>query len=794
MKNVLKKLSLIIALILILGQSAFAQLSAPNVENVYGGRILAITGYARTADTARIFISTESANSIFYTDVTSNASPPVFAPFTVMPGVNASAGYGSAIKYMNVNELSGSVFFVSNSQLLSSNPSSSTVNVAYNADINGLLIEDNYLFFTESGRLHFGTVDASDNFTEDSSSPLAVPGIGGANSIIIDPTTNYLYIFSGGPSSPVLVKTSDIYTVLSGSTTISNISLSSLSTSTEWTAFNIAPDGTFYMMGHQGQDKYCAYSTDGGSTWSEYSMGKGGISGDNIAFGGTSPSYSIYSANVFNNNNGNPADWHYFGESGLETHPNDGRVFVDPINKDIVYLTTDQGIGATTDGGYTIFEIDDGVEAVQVNDFSMTPSKYRAWTASKSGLRRVDNYTGTPTWTNAIFPNGDGSPYHCIELGHNDTNLVYAGNLRIYKSTDNGSTWRQVFTPEDPPYSFPRVEIFANAVKECKWNTNIVMAGWEMQDSLRKGGLFYSNDSGHTWQQLLIKATTIGEDVDVMDIVFNLEGSDTVAYVGVKYELSSPSGYSVYRLVKSGSTWTVSQDMLPGHTSTGSVIVASIYDLYVSVTGDTLFAAGTDAGTNHPIVYYKDLTGTGLWTPFTTSGFPFGNEKATAVTLGNNILYCAVDEEIYYYDLTSSTSWNLGYSYPVGTKINFLYYDDLLVGTSFGLYGHTFGTTSVRREELTVNRFDLRQNYPNPFNPTTTIEYSIPNVGTAHELSVHLIVYDILGREVATLVNEKQTAGAYSVIFNANGLTSGVYFYRLKAGNYSAIKKMILLK
>jgi len=95
--------------------------------------------------------------------------------------------------------------------------------------------------------------------------------------------------------------------------------------------------------------------------------------------------------------------------------------------------------------------------------------------------------------------------------------------------------------------------------------------------------------------------------------------------------------------------------------------------------------------------------------------------------------------------------------------------------------------------------FVLYQNYPNPFNPTTTIKYSIATSsplakGRTEEGFVTLKVYDVLGREVATLVNEKQSPGSYSVMFNASGIPSGIYFYKLTAGKFSQTKKMLLLK
>lgn len=85
--------------------------------------------------------------------------------------------------------------------------------------------------------------------------------------------------------------------------------------------------------------------------------------------------------------------------------------------------------------------------------------------------------------------------------------------------------------------------------------------------------------------------------------------------------------------------------------------------------------------------------------------------------------------------------------------------------------------------------FALRQNYPNPFNPTTTFSFDLP--GSSH---VVLTVFDILGREVARTVNETLPAGRYTRTFNASGLASGMYIYRLTAGMYSDTKRMLLLK
>ena len=87
------------------------------------------------------------------------------------------------------------------------------------------------------------------------------------------------------------------------------------------------------------------------------------------------------------------------------------------------------------------------------------------------------------------------------------------------------------------------------------------------------------------------------------------------------------------------------------------------------------------------------------------------------------------------------------------------------------------------------NGFIINQNTPNPFNPNTKISYSIPK-----QSFVQLKVFDVLGREVATLVNEEQPTGNYSIEFDASNLTSGIYFYRIQAGDFVEIKKMLLMK
>ncbi|VAX22567.1 Alkaline phosphatase [hydrothermal vent metagenome] len=206
--------------------------------------------------------------------------------------------------------------------------------------------------------------------------------------------------------------------------------------------------------------------------------------------------------------------------------------------------------------------------------------------------------------------------------------------------------------------------------------------------------------------------------------------------------------------------------------------------------------------TGNGIVYsflrpYKDSNGLAIMN--------FSNEdQSVTIDLTNVNLEFSDD-----FSLTSSYWVNDLYN---GSSTQVLGSDLAAFTVSLGTYGSAIYTISTQEEMVYLptlppivkvekelnslpNSFELSQNYPNPFNPSTTIKYSIPSAASGFSLSnVTLKVYDILSREVATLVNEQQSPGNYEVTFNASNLTSGMYFYYIKAGEFRSVKKMILLK
>ena len=759
----------------------------PDVQAVYGGRINAITGYQKTADTTRIFVTTESANSAFYADYfTQPSGTPIITAFKKVPGMDDTKGYGSGISKIAVQATAGNFYFISNGNLYQTNPSSSTTNEILTGGVNAVLIKDDYVFAEQSGQLIFGTLDASGVFTLGTGAPIAIPAAF-ESKYIINPVNGKVLIFSSG-FFPELYSSSDSYNAFSGSTTFSAISTTLSSPSVNWTAFGVAPDGRYFIGGTDNSTKFIAYSDDDGATYTEYNTGISGVSGSNFDFAGSSLNYNVYFSSIYSTNKGISGSWLNFGSASAYTHPNDGAVFTDPNNNAIVYMTTDQGLGVSLNNGADIVSGDEGIEAVQVKDMEMTADKNTAWIASKSGIRKATNYQTTPTFTNAIFPMNDGSPYFSVGMPPSDSNTCYAGNLRVYKTTDSGANWSRVFTPENAPYNYSGV-VQVNAITVCPYDENILMAGYELLGTV-KGGLFYSLDAGATWSQQLLHVASGVNDVDVNDIVFTQEGADIVAYVGVDYDLSSPTGRSVYKLIKNGSSWTVSRDMDSATTSTSTTIVATIKDLSFDSSTSTLYAVGTDAGTNHPVVYSKALTGTALWTPFTVSGFDTSaGQIGKAITNSTDFLYVAVNNFVYYFEF-GGTTW-AKYDYPVGTEINFLFYDALLVGTGTGLYAQSDPAVTLGVDEYFNNINGSLKVYPNPTHQgeAMQIKYDLKRGG-----EVQIAIYDRLGREIVSTSKAYKSEGTYELDLAPKKIKTGLYFVTVKLNNTVILSKKVLVQ
>jgi hypothetical protein len=158
--------------------------------------------------------------------------------------------------------------------------------------------------------------------------------------------------------------------------------------------------------------------------------------------------------------------------------------------------------------------------------------------------------------------------------------------------------------------------------------------------------------------------------------------------------------------------------------------------------------------------------------------------------------------------INDTVTWNFLYTAPDSIVTDTLYSvansvngDSIPTNLDQWNFGENFVVNvidqpvNIDNELLIPERFVLYQNYPNPFNPVTKIKFTVPAILNGVEgTSVTLKVYDVLGNEVATLLNRKLSAGNYEIKFSANKLTSGIYFYALQSGSLVQTKKMVLLK
>ena len=203
--------------------------------------------------------------------------------------------------------------------------------------------------------------------------------------------------------------------------------------------------------------------------------------------------------------------------------------------------------------------------------------------------------------------------------------------------------------------------------------------------------------------------------------------------------------------------------------------------------------------TDSNVHFYKNSGGTNNWVKFHCRGVIsnrdaigtivtayYGGQMNRQVILGGNS-YLSEDDAVLIFGLGTATSVDSVTFWWTNGMVEKAYY--LNANT---LYHAVEGSGIIGIKPISSEipeSFTLSQNYPNPFNPSTTIKFSVPQSGV-----VSIKLYDINGKETGILLNEFVKPGTYSFNFNSSGLASGVYFYRLTAGNYSEVKKMILLK
>jgi len=371
------------------------------------------------------------------------------------------------------------------------------------------------------------------------------------------------------------------------------------------------------------------------------------------------------------------------------------------------------------------------------------------WIGGASGVVLRTTDAGT-TWTNVGgSPIGTASIYAIHGLSANTCVLTTSPSAtNVYRTTDGGATWTQVFTQAG---GFMDDFVFMDA------NTG-VMYGDPVGG---RWSLWKTTDAGATWDSTGMYLPQAGSEAGWNNAMWS-EGSNI--WFGT-------NNTRVYKSTDYGMTWTYG-------ATTGSTNSYSVaFNGSTGFTGQSVTLKSADGGDNWSSV---TLPGTG-----TAYAFTGGITDQFWYCRGSNI-YNSTDNGANFTSQYAGTGTYQDMSIALdGTTIR-----GWAVTSSGGIamYNATLIGITGNQNEI-PSSYALMQNYPNPFNPTTTIRFSIPKSGVAT-----LKVYNILGKEVATLFDGNLTAGSYNINWNASSYASGVYFYRLQSGDFVQTKKMILVK
>ncbi len=805
MRKFLRKRSITFVCILFLCcnySSILAQI-VPQAEPVYGGMIEEIDNYALSSTSTRVYLSTASPNSMFYSDVTNvNTSTPSFSGWNTIPDLDANDNYGF-ITCFAVDENSGFLYAGTQEGIfVGASTAASSIFTIQNRPIEAVEAYNSCLFWEiKKGPeewMYIADLNASGNLiTLDSSLIDTSPGWTNQFrlEIHINPFNNYVYLFVPG-DPPFIYRSSDPYTSLSNSTTWTKLTLASLSaTGKEYVSMGIAADGRIFCGSYEGNSSgfsaQVSYTDTDSDPWTTVTViddcGRGKISINN----NTSGNYLVFFSRVYSTDQG--SSWNPHGGA-------DGAICVDPINEDYAYVRTDWGSGFFDNTTSTVTETNYGLLAVQVNDWAMNFLKDTAWVASKSGIWHVSGYGGaSPNWSYPIWPLG-----HSVIWTEVESELLadpmYCGNSNgdVFKWTSsygaftNPLSYNLVFEAHiDSPYPYYTwtygTDVTAIAIDPFSTNERIFVGlhdheDWNEPEAL--GAVFVGEYTGGTWVfSQIVGSPMLYDGCDVNDMVVVYENSNAVIYVGVERNTTFGTVNGIYRIEEtSPSIWSISNDLFIGP---GYPISASIADICVTYN-DTIFACGTDAS-GASVVSFKKAIGDTYWTALPQSGLP-NPGTGRAITYDGNTwdVYMAVDNIVYH--LPGGTSaWNMYWPYPLGSQIYCIYYDDLLVGTSTGLYSH-LNFVSVEENNTTNKVLDI---YPNPFSEETVFKFNL-----FEKQQIVLKIYDVNGKEIRTVLSDVLDRNSYEIRWNGkndngNEIEKGVYIYKMIIGKETISGKIV---
>lgn len=355
---------------------------------------------------------------------------------------------------------------------------------------------------------------------------------------------------------------------------------------------------------------------------------------------------------------------------------------------------------------------------------------------------------GGTSWVDLSFA-GTAQNLNAVWFVNERTGFLASTNDTIYKSSNSGESWYHRYF-----LGFQASNLqFIDSLNGYAFGINIFSvttnggANWNNTSAQTNGSFYFLNNmTGWTTyypgagNSELLKTTNGGLNWIVQHSTVNFRIMYDVFFIN--QNIGWVSGYRHYiaKTTNGGQNWEVQNELESAQ---------GLYSIYF-INSNTGWTAGDHFGSNATSCYY------------TTNG---------------------------------GTNWLKEFGVIHSGRITKIRFSSSYTGWIGGQYGKIFktintgGLTGISNEVNKPVTYELFQNYPNPFNPVTNIKYQIPVNGF-----VSLKIYDIIGREIKTLVNEIKNSGSYNITFDGTEFTSGIYFYRIQSGDFMQVKKMILIK
>ena len=363
----------------------------------------------------------------------------------------------------------------------------------------------------------------------------------------------------------------------------------------------------------------------------------------------------------------------------------------------------------------------------------------------------------------------------------------YSGTL--LKTTNGGNNWTS------------KTIVNSSLLIGCFFHNS--STGWVGGDN----GAFKTTDGGDTWTQV-----TGSSLITKIFFVNNSLGWGVGGSTAQQYG-------AIYKTTDGGTTWSSIVNNTTWHRFYGVQFVNTTTGFVFDENG--LMLKTTDGGINwNTVSYGTAMTITAMKFQDANTGFLSGHAGSTAYLLkttnggntwnnavsnfqyilsdfcftGNNVIWAPGANQTESFIFNSTDGGNTWTNFSTGTKSwNSMFFSDAdngwVVSNQGDIMKYNSTSTGVKNNSNGPNSFVLHQNFPNPFNPNTAIKFAI-----SEKSQVNLSVFNLLGKKVAVLVDGNKNAGEYQVDFNAGNLPSGVYLYKLQAGNFSSSYKMIILK